>query len=241
MNTQQLNVPANALMLSNKQRGSVTSKDSVIEMTAYSGGVIKNHFYWGNLIIDLSGMSFPKKKYPILENHDTDRKIGFTKNVSVNGSLFIVGDFVDTPESQKFKKLSKEGFPYEASIYAIPTSIKKIEEGEKVKVNGMTVEGPASIWQRSIFRECSCCTFGFDQNTESRALSQDHLKLSLNVNGNFEVDEDDLLANEIFALSGSPNATLPLSNNDEFNDDDEADEALANEIFASSGQFGGGK
>ena len=54
-------------------------KKPQLDMLAYSGGIIKGHWYWGDLAIDLSGMSFPKKKFPILEDHMTDKKIGFAK------------------------------------------------------------------------------------------------------------------------------------------------------------------
>ena len=49
-----------------------------LNMVGYSGGVIKDHWYWGNLMINLDGMSFPITKYPILEDHRDDKKIAFT-------------------------------------------------------------------------------------------------------------------------------------------------------------------
>ena len=47
-----------------------------LKMLAYSGGVIKGHWYWGDLAIDVSGLSFPSR-FPILEDHRTDKKIAF--------------------------------------------------------------------------------------------------------------------------------------------------------------------
>jgi hypothetical protein len=45
-----------------------------LKMTVYSGKVIRDHFYWGDLAIDLDGIKFGMSKYPVLEQHDTDSK-----------------------------------------------------------------------------------------------------------------------------------------------------------------------
>ncbi len=98
MTAQNIDVPVNA-MLFKASKGSAIATDDRLDMLAYSGKVIPNHFYWGDLIINLSGMSFPKDVFPILENHDQSRKIGFAKKsqISVNGGLKIEGaSFVDS-------------------------------------------------------------------------------------------------------------------------------------------------
>lgn len=155
-------------------------------MVAYSGGVIKNHWYWGDLVIDLEGLSFPKSKYPILENHQTDRKIAFAKKPDTAMGMieFSDAEFVDTQVSEEFRKLSKQGFPYEASIYATPTSVEKVGAGEKAEVNGMTIKGPASIWRKAIFKEASVCVFGYDSNTKSAAFASDEIEIAIeSING----------------------------------------------------------
>ena len=134
-------------------------------MTMYSGKVIGGHWWWGNLVLDLDGMSFPKSKYPILESHRSDRKIAFGgKPVKEDYVLKAASDvqFVDTEESREFQKLSKEGFPYEASIYAQPTRIQRIDKDEEAEVNGFTFKGPGVIWRKSIYKEASVCVFGYD-------------------------------------------------------------------------------
>jgi hypothetical protein len=149
-----------------------------LKMTVYSGGVIKNHWWWGNLAIDLTGMSFPKSKYPILENHDTSRKIAFTGKPLVGDDLTINPDktkFVNTEESAEFQKLSAEGFPYESSMYAKPSAIERVGEGEKSEVNGFTFKGPGTIWRKCEFKEASVCVFGWDSQTVSSAFSKDIL------------------------------------------------------------------
>lgn len=161
-----------------------------LEMIAYSGGIIKGHWYWGDLAIDLEGMKFPKKTYPILEAHDTSCKIAFTQKPKiVDNALHIDPDkttFVDTEESLEFRKLSKQGFPYQSSISAQPTKIQRLMENEVAEVNGYSMKGPVTIWRESEFKEVSVCVFGYDSNTSSKAFSKDEdaeMDLTLEVTG----------------------------------------------------------
>ena len=143
-------------------------------MTAYSGKIIKNHWYWGDLAIDTAGIKMSKSKIPVLHDHETDQKIGFGKFI-VNDKHEIVAEditFVDTPIANEFIKLSAEGFPYEASIQARPNKITRLAEGETADVNGFTMKGPGTVWRESVLRECSVTTFGADANTKSVAMSE---------------------------------------------------------------------
>lgn len=47
----------------------------------------------------------------------------------------------DTQFTERFVSLSDPGVPFEASIYAQPTSIGSVEEDEVVDVNGYKVQG----------------------------------------------------------------------------------------------------
>jgi len=151
-----------------------------LKMVGYSGGIIKGHWYWGDLAIDLKGMSFPLSKYPVLEDHDTERKIAFTgKPITSNGKLELdpeKSQFLDTDVSLEFQKNSLAGFPYQSSIYARPSVVERLEEGAKAEVNGMKVKGPMSIWRESTFKECSACVFGWDSKTQASAFSKDEME-----------------------------------------------------------------
>jgi len=165
---------------SSVQLMSEDGKEPKLKMLAYSGKVIKGHWWWGDLAIDLTGMKFPEKKYPILESHDRNRKIAFTKKPKIENNQLLVNDgtFVDTEESAEFQKLSKQGFPYQASIYAEPTVIERLEDGAKTKVNGMTFKGPGTVWRQCTFREASVCVFGWDKNTKSEAMGDIQINYS---------------------------------------------------------------
>lgn len=152
-------------------------KKPQMKMQAYTGGVIKGHWYWGNLSIDLDGMTFSGKKFPILENHMTDRKIAFTGRPLVEDNALNINPnttkFVDTEYSTEFQKLSAEGFPYQASIYAKPLVIQRLAEKEVADVNGYQFKGPGTIWRKCEFKEASVCVFGWDSKTSSSAFSRE--------------------------------------------------------------------
>ncbi len=161
--------------------GDGENKKPQLNMVIYSGGIVKNHYWWDNLIIDLSGGVFNKKKYPILEGHDRSSKIAYMdgppiidKNLRVDpGKTF----FVSTPESELFQKVSSEGFPYEASVRVQPLLIESIEKGAASEANGIKLKGPGTIFRKWEFIEGSVCVFGYDRNTNSKAFSNEEIDL----------------------------------------------------------------
>jgi hypothetical protein len=166
--------PISALSFSDPEAFAQIIDGEKFEMVVYSGKPISNHFFWGNLSIDLEGIQFTRGRYPILMEHDPNLKIGFTKKPKIDNNQLIVGEgfsFVDTPESQKFQSTAKEGFPYQASLSGRPTIVERLEEGESTTVNGHKISGPGAIWRKTIFREASVCVFGADTNTSSRVFN----------------------------------------------------------------------
>lgn len=148
-------------------------KERLLQMEAYSGGIIKDHFWWGDLAIDVSGMKM-SGKIPILVDHDTSRKVGFGKFTADEKCKVVPTEskFLDTEHAKEFISLSDQGFPYQASIYARPTKIQRLMEKEEAEVNGFTMKGPGTIWRESVLKECSIVTFGADPNTKSAAMSE---------------------------------------------------------------------
>lgn len=148
-----------------------------LQMTVYSGGIIKGHWYWNNLAIDLQGMKLPKGKFPVLEDHLQSKKIAFSRNPVIDDKGLHLDpektQFVSTPESEEFQRLSEEGFPYQASMYAKPSIVERIEEGSSTEINGFTFKGPGTIWRQCELKEASICVFGWDSKTQSSAFSKE--------------------------------------------------------------------
>jgi hypothetical protein len=175
---QKVKIPKGAFVLETEGKAEFVAQEGgapKLNMVVYSGGVIKDHWYWGNLILDLPGFNFPKKKYPILQDHWTDAKIGFHKGKPiVDTNLRFDPDrvvFVSTPASEEFRTCAAEGFPYEASARVRPTAIERLTKDAVAEANGIKLKGPGTIFRKMDFIEGSVCTFGYDRNTESSVFA----------------------------------------------------------------------
>ena len=190
MSKNNMNIPLKALCFKGVS-GSAEVKEGKIEMVSLSGNVIP-HFYWGNCMFDLSGMVVSETKYPILHDHLTNEKVGFSgKPIVVGNQLKITdGQFVDTPIAKEIQTLSDQGFPYQASVRFEPLVIEKINSKQFGEVNGFKIEGPGTIFRKWEYKESSLCIFGIDAGTSSKVFSGDD-KLSL------EIEEFNLTEEEV--------------------------------------------
>lgn len=181
-------------------------KSPKMKMTVYNGKIIRDHWYWDDLAIDLGGMKFSAGKFPILENHDTTRKIAFHSgkpDISDN-KLELYPEkvkFVDTEHSAEFIKLSGEGFPYQASMYAKPTEIQRLMKDETTEVNGFKMSGPGTVWRRCQFKEASVCVFGWDSETKASAFSREALEEVDYVENKLEIIKNIKKGGEIMNLN----------------------------------------
>ena len=88
-------------------------KKPKLKMVAYSGGVVKDHWYWGNLGIDLSGMKFTKDRYPLLQQHDIETRIAHMgKPVIENNKLMAPEEDVVFLDNDSSKKLIRYNLFY---------------------------------------------------------------------------------------------------------------------------------
>lgn len=179
--SQNIQVDVNALHIMDSESSEFEFSESVegtrkFRMVGYSGKLIKDHWWWGNLAIDLDGIAFKKSKFPILRDHLTDKELGFSKKPQISkeeGLVFTEKEvtFLENEDVDKFVTNSKSGFPYQASISGRPTVVERIEEGSSVEVNGYTLKGPGTVWRKTDFRECSICVFGYDEQTTAQVFS----------------------------------------------------------------------
>jgi hypothetical protein len=207
-----LNVSTNALHIMDPEiheclfkKGEEGGADYNFSMIGYSGGVIKGHWYWGNLAIDLGGFIFNKKKYPILRDHNPDREIGFSNKPSIEADKGLVfsnknATLLDNDEATKFIENAFKGFPYQASIYGKPLVIEKIAEGQTVKVNGQSLKGPGTVWRKTEYMECSICVFGYDDKTTAQVFSEGGEHLSMDVESIRMVEPEQTKDMEVFGM-----------------------------------------
>lgn len=147
-------------------------------MKANSGGVMENHWYWGNLAFDLSGLRSVDKSIPVLREHDRDRIVGFTDSVGVGDGIEVEGRILtDRPDGADVVTLLDNGFPWQASVYAYPYSIETVDDGGSAEVNGFSLDGPGTVFRDWALREVSFVTLGADSNTNAVAASDEEAVL----------------------------------------------------------------
>jgi hypothetical protein len=152
-------------------------KTPKLNMTAYSGKVIKGHWYWGDLVFSLDGIKMAAPKIPVLEEHYTDARIGFTSRLIKSNEEGLRVDpektkFLENDVANKFIKDSSEGFPFQSSVYIRPIDIQRLGPKESMEVNGFTFKGPGTVFLKSEIKEVSVCVFGWDSKTTSSAFSR---------------------------------------------------------------------
>ena len=141
----------------------------------YSGKIIKDHWYWGDVAFDLEGLKFAKGKIPVLEEHFTSRRIGFTTKQEIADKVTVEGQFLENDAALAMARDLKAGFPMEASLYVPPSVVEKVEKGASVKVNGQTLTGPGAVFRQAVIKEVSMCVFGADSNTQSMAYADNDI------------------------------------------------------------------
>jgi len=176
-------------------------KDYDLEVVAYSGKIIPKHWFWGNVAFDLKGCKFDKPKTPILEEHERAIHLAYSKEQEVIDAVRLQCRFLTNTRAQEIKQDMKEGFPMQASVFILPLEIERLKtEKDKAEVNGQTINGPGSIFRKSVIREASLCTLGADKYTKSAiAAKETETKISFNVlekEGSFEDMEMELITME---------------------------------------------
>ena len=107
-----------------------------------------DHWYWGRIIHDLSGMVLRKPSITVDFNHDDDDVIGFANEFSVtDAGLELAGALVTTEANDKAAEVwrkGKAGVPWEASIdfFDGETQLEWIPENVTTEVNSLQFSGP---------------------------------------------------------------------------------------------------
>ena len=170
----------------------VDKKEGHFRIVGYSGGIMENHWFWGNVAFDLKGMKFAKTRTPVLAEHFRDVRIGFTTKQEISDKVIVEGPFLDNDDAQKLKADMEKGFPMEASLLVPALVVEHVREGASVKVNGHTLKGPGAVFRQCSIKEVSMCVFGLDSKTKSLAYADmDNQNVKFNL-----IQETNIMAGE---------------------------------------------
>ena len=153
--------------------GAATGAKRKFSGTAYSGDVIDNHWYWGNVIFDMATMTVPPK-LPALIDHSRSQRAGYVTDFAIdNAKGFTVnGVLLSNKDGKAVAQDSDEGFPWQMSVHIEPKSIEEFAAGEQVLVNGRQFIGPLTVFRNSTIVEVSFTATGQDSNTAAVAMSR---------------------------------------------------------------------
>lgn len=158
------------------------SKSAPIKLKARSGQPI-DHWFWGRVVHDLSGMRLNKSRIPIDYVHDDKEIIGYLNKFDASsGDLIVMGALTPFKDSDRATEIifkQSAGVPYEASINFGGDGIKfqEVVHGEFTEVNGYQFEGPGIIIREWPLRGVAVCPYGADANTESALFSAKNNKV----------------------------------------------------------------
>lgn len=140
---------------------------------AYAGAVF-DHPMWGPTVIDVSGIKVPADGVPLYRQHDPSLYLGRTREVGLaDGRVRVLGFlFRGVDAADEVARISDQGGKWQASIKAVP-NLDKVESFETgtVKVNGVELAAPITVWRESYLREVSFTPRGVDTSTSAIALS----------------------------------------------------------------------
>jgi hypothetical protein len=149
------------------------AKTAPVTIVARSGKPIE-HWFWGTVVHDLSGMKLAKPKVPIDYVHDDYEILGYlNKFDTASGDLVCSGAIVPYADKDRAAEVlhkQQEGVPYEASLNFDGDGIKvqELAKGEVADVNGYKLEGPAVIIREWPLRGVAICPYGADANTSTK-------------------------------------------------------------------------
>lgn len=160
-----------------------SARSAPFRMVARTGQPIE-HWFWGNVVHDLSGMRMHKSRVPIDYNHDSGEIIGYANHFdSESGDLVVTGALVPFKDSDRATEVihkQREGVPYEASINFGGDGIRmeRVQEGATAHVNGYEFSGPGVIIREWPLRGIAVCPYGADANTSTQLASGDQITIS---------------------------------------------------------------
>lgn len=136
-----------------------------LSIDAYNGGVMRPSGFWGDVIVDLSGIRKPPGPTPILKDHDHSQIVGHA-DVKITDRIRAEGVVSGTgPAAEEVVGAAKNGFPWKASIGIAVEKTLYLDDDEQAEVNGTIVDGPIAVVRQAMLGEISLLPWPADETT----------------------------------------------------------------------------
>lgn len=150
--------------------GSLDADPQRFRMVGYTGATVSR--WYGDLIIDLSGMSNTGLPLPALLSHKADKVSGVIESFDIaDDGLVEEGFFVDTEAGNQVVSEMEQKVPYKASIGVQCIKAAWLDDELTLDINGREIEGPCEVWLESEVYETSFTVIPADSNTSVDILS----------------------------------------------------------------------
>lgn len=136
---------------------------------AYSGEVIANHYFWGNVVFDLASTR-AAERVPILIEHDRKQRAGVGQ-LAIDQDIRISGTLLSNEHGTAVAAEADAGFPWQMSVHIEPGSVEEVAAGIETTINGRSLTGPLTIFRNGLIRETSFTPTGADSRTSARVFS----------------------------------------------------------------------
>jgi phage head maturation protease len=149
-------------------------------MLAYTGKPMRIAGYGAPVIVSLKGIEIPSQKIPIRLQHDPAQGVGHTTEIKADGTNLTAKGFIsrDTEFARDVVNSGKNGFPWQASIGAAPIDMVFVPDGQKVKANGSTWDGPVYHISKSLLKEISFVDLGADDGTSVKIAAKQNTNIN---------------------------------------------------------------
>jgi hypothetical protein len=148
------------------------AKPKKFTIKAYSGGILRVSRYDVGVVIDLQGLAI-QTPVPCLLDHESTEIVGHAdeanktaSSLAVSGVVSGVGDAAD-----KVVAMAANGFPWRASVGALPSELEWVGEGVSVSVNGKSFKGPLYVARKSELKEVSFVAVAADSRTSVKVAA----------------------------------------------------------------------
>jgi len=144
------------------------------EMLAYTGGDMVVS-YFGRIVIDISGVKLKRSTLPVRFQHDPNKGVGHTTEVTLTKQRIKAKGVVsrDTSWARDVLKSGLNGFPWQVSIGMSVDRQEYVDDGVKVNVNGKVFEGPLYVIRQGTLYEVSFVDAGADDQTSARVAAEE--------------------------------------------------------------------
>ncbi|MFW5679532.1 MAG: hypothetical protein ACOC3D_04655 [Pseudomonadota bacterium] len=228
------------------QPGDGTAGPPRFNMVAYTGGPMKLRGWAHPVVVDLQGLNVQAQSRPVRFNHDSNRGVGHTDRIAIEGSggeaRLVASGLISrqTTEAHEVIAAARAGFPWQASIGAAAERVEFVRQGASVNVNGRAITGPAYIARQASLGEISVVDLGGDQGT-STSIAATHHNHTTSTNGDSIMTFEQWLQAKGFDinnLSDTQKATLQAAYDAEQNTQDTGDQDGSSGRNAADGSHG---